>query len=288
MSDNCPGAKTTNDAPSVYYTGTTVVTWTITDGSGNFARCQQRVTVQDITQPTITCPSEVSLTAGQACRTSSAFIGTATGTDACGNPAITSNAPLEWTSVGTFTVTYTATDKSGNAISCIQTVTITDTTNPTVTCPATVTATAGSTCTAIISLGIPVVGDNCGVASSVATNALPGLEYPKGSHKVNWLVTDNAGLTASCNQTVIVTYSTSVSIACNLGDLGGTFKDTLKVGGNNAFSPLLRSKPVLPGVDIIKTNLPGVLPGSATLSSLVPTVLPAIKNLNTLFGMSMP
>ena len=46
-SDNCSGASVTNDAPSSYTVGTTVVTWTVTDDYGNTATATQDVVVTD-------------------------------------------------------------------------------------------------------------------------------------------------------------------------------------------------------------------------------------------------
>jgi hypothetical protein len=43
--DNCSVATVLNDAPAAYPLGTNVVTWTVTDGSGNAAMCVQTVTV---------------------------------------------------------------------------------------------------------------------------------------------------------------------------------------------------------------------------------------------------
>ncbi|MCK4465768.1 MAG: HYR domain-containing protein, partial [Bacteroidales bacterium] len=58
-SDNCPGETATNsyngtaDASDTYPVGTTVVTWTVTDGYGNFNNCIQNITVNDNEDPTI-------------------------------------------------------------------------------------------------------------------------------------------------------------------------------------------------------------------------------------------
>jgi hypothetical protein len=49
--DNCSVASVTNDAPAVYPLGTTVVTWTVTDGSGNTAAGVQTVTVVPSSAP---------------------------------------------------------------------------------------------------------------------------------------------------------------------------------------------------------------------------------------------
>jgi hypothetical protein len=56
VSDNCGVASVTSNAPAVFPTGTTTVTWTVTDGCGNQATCLQRVTVNDVVAPVLTTP----------------------------------------------------------------------------------------------------------------------------------------------------------------------------------------------------------------------------------------
>jgi Thrombospondin type 3 repeat len=77
--DDCAGAVTfTNDAPPTFLVGTTVVTWTATDVSGNHATATQTVTVVDTVAPTVSCvPTNP---------TGSSFVVTAT--DACSSPII--------------------------------------------------------------------------------------------------------------------------------------------------------------------------------------------------------
>src|SRR5438270_4186559 len=57
--DNCAVATVVNDAPAQFPKGTTPVTWTVTDTSGNFATCVQNVTVKDHENPTIACPANI-------------------------------------------------------------------------------------------------------------------------------------------------------------------------------------------------------------------------------------
>ncbi|MFA7274678.1 MAG: HYR domain-containing protein, partial [Crocinitomicaceae bacterium] len=57
-SDNCGVASVTNDAPAIFSIGTTAVTWTVTDNSGNIATAIQNVTVTDGIAPTITCNND--------------------------------------------------------------------------------------------------------------------------------------------------------------------------------------------------------------------------------------
>lgn len=60
-SDNCGVASVTNNAPTIYIKGVNFVSWTITDKSGNTRTCVQRVTVNDVEKPTLTCPPEQTL-----------------------------------------------------------------------------------------------------------------------------------------------------------------------------------------------------------------------------------
>jgi FtsP/CotA-like multicopper oxidase with cupredoxin domain len=54
-SDNCPSLFTTPFGPDFYSLGENVVKWRVTDGNGNSAQDNQRVTVSDTHAPTISC-----------------------------------------------------------------------------------------------------------------------------------------------------------------------------------------------------------------------------------------
>lgn len=45
--DDCAVTSVMNDAPAIYYPGTTIVTWTVMDAAGNSATCMQNVIVSD-------------------------------------------------------------------------------------------------------------------------------------------------------------------------------------------------------------------------------------------------
>ncbi|MFN0203203.1 MAG: HYR domain-containing protein [Bacteroidia bacterium] len=211
--DNCSVASVTNDAPATYPTGTTNVTWTVTDGSGNTATCIQTVTVTDIENPTITCPANVSVNAdaGQ-CYATNVNLGTPVTGDNCAVASVTNNAPAQF-AVGNTNVTWTVTDASGNTNTCVQVVTVTDVENPTITCPATVNVgTDVGICTASgVALGNPTTADNCAVAS--VTNNAPAT-YNLGNTVVTWTVTDIHGNSNTCTQTVTVTDNEAPSIVC--------------------------------------------------------------------------
>ena len=58
--DDC-SVTVSNDGSEPYDLGTTTIVWTATDGSGNTATCIQVVTVEDNEDPTITCPSDITV-----------------------------------------------------------------------------------------------------------------------------------------------------------------------------------------------------------------------------------
>jgi len=77
--DDCAGSPTfTNNAPAIFLVGTTPVTWTARDASGNTALATQMVTVHDLVPPTVACVPDGP--PGGTFRV--------TGIDACGAPTI--------------------------------------------------------------------------------------------------------------------------------------------------------------------------------------------------------
>ncbi len=223
-SDNCSVASVTNDGPFTFPLGTTTVTWTVTDGSGNTATCTQTVTVIDTQLPTITCPVAVTVPADAGlCTASAVALGSPVTSDNCSVASVTNNAPTAFP-LGNTAVTWTVMDGSGNLVSCSQTVTVIDTQAPTITCPANVTVSAGGgSCTATgVALGTPTTADNCSVAS--VTNNGPAT-FALGATTVTWTVVDGSGNTTTCNQVITVIDTENPIITCSvpvtvLADLG--------------------------------------------------------------------
>ena len=112
--------------------GVNTVTLTVTDDKGAFASSTSTVTVTDVTAPTLTVPGGVTAECTSSDGTP-VTIGSATASDICdSDPEITNDAPAVY-GLGSTTVTWTATDASGNATSGTQTVIVQDTTAPVVT-----------------------------------------------------------------------------------------------------------------------------------------------------------
>ncbi|MDD3875543.1 MAG: HYR domain-containing protein [Bacteroidales bacterium] len=212
--DNCGVTSVINNAPGIYPLGNTTVTWTVIDNSGNITTCTQVVTVVDSVVPVIHCAPAIVVPTNTACTVTGLVLDIPLVTENCTVASLTNNAPSVYP-LGNTTVTWTVTDGSGNSATCSQLVTVIDNVNPIITCPANVVAPTNNGCTATgVALGTPVTSDNCGVAS--VTNNAPAV-YPLGITTVTWIVTDNAGLTATCDQLVTVIDTTPPVILCPVG-----------------------------------------------------------------------
>ncbi len=131
LSDNCTpvGSIVVTQSPvagtAVSGTGTTVVTLTATDASGNASNCTFNVNRVDNTAPVITCPANVVVVSAVA---AVATFTAATATDNCtAVPTVTQTAGLVSGSVfplGVTNITYQATDAAGNSSTCSFTVTV--------------------------------------------------------------------------------------------------------------------------------------------------------------------
>jgi hypothetical protein len=174
-------------------------TWVATDSCGNADTCVQTITIQDITDPVVTCPRDTTFdcTAGNS--------GTATATDNCDpDPDVTSSDVT--TSARCPIIierTWTATDTCGNDVSCVQTITVQDTAKPTISCPANDTVACG----AAVFFGDPTADDNCdpdpeiSIVSDVVT---PGPAFGETTYTRTWKATDSCdNASATCSQSIL-------------------------------------------------------------------------------------
>ena len=135
-SDDSGSVTVTNHAPAHLPVGTNVVTWTAFDPSGNSNTCTQLVIVRDVQPPSITGPTNVTVSANTGHSYASGVpLGAPVTSDNCAVAGVTSNAPAQFP-VGTNVVTWTATDASGNTNTCAQLVIVRDAERPSITsCP---------------------------------------------------------------------------------------------------------------------------------------------------------
>lgn len=204
--DNCTVASVTNNAPATFPLGTTVVTWTVSDPSGNTDTDQQVITVEDNEDPIIVgLPADISVNNDPG-NCSAVVTWTApTTTDNCSGAAISQVSGIPNGGafpVGTTTVVYEAVDGSGNTVSGSFDVIVSDNELPLITPPADVTVSASQNCLATgVVLGAETTSDNCGVLN-VSNNA--PLVYPLGTTTITWTVTDINGNISTATQDVIV------------------------------------------------------------------------------------
>jgi len=207
--DNCQAVGLASDiqSGSLFEVGSTVVTYTVGDPSGNSAMVSFVVTITDGEAPTILdVPADVSIPTQE---------------DVCGSvfdwtpPTITDNCqiateestqqPGDLFSVGITTVTYTATDDAGNSTSASFTVEVLDEEAPVI---------QGMPLDAVISvdLGICAAGhewvepsatDNCAVVS-LGSDIPTGHLFELGSTVVTYTVEDSAGILTTSQFTVTV------------------------------------------------------------------------------------
>ncbi len=205
VAEGCGSVMLTNDAPTQFPVGNTVVTWRATDTAG-VTLCPQTVTVIESVLPTITCPSNITVNAnpGQ-CFASPVNLGLPQTADNCSVAGVANNAPAQFP-VGDTLVTWTAKDAAGNSNACSQIVTVVDDQPPSIICPgdATLPADTGQCFASASNLTAAATTDNCAV-SSLTNNAPPQL--PLGLTPVTWTATDAAGNRNSCTQLVTVVAS---------------------------------------------------------------------------------
>ncbi|WP_310381827.1 HYR domain-containing protein [Flavobacterium sp.] len=183
--------------------GTYIVT--VTDTHGCIKTLTVVVTGHDVDKPVITCPAAFTIGTNTAC-TYVGVIGTATATDNCtatGLIVISNNAPSAFP-VGSTTVTWTATDATGNFATCNQIVTVSDDDKPVITCPAAFTIGTNTACTYVGPIGTPTATDNCTATGLIVISNNAPTVFPIGSTSVTWTATDAAGNFATCTQIVTV------------------------------------------------------------------------------------
>jgi hypothetical protein len=187
---------------SLFPIGTTTVQLTAATGD----TASFKVTVVDDEKPLITAPSEViaNTDAGK-CETSkdNVNLGIPTFSDNCSGSTVTNDAPFIFPA-GNTTVTWTATDASGNTAIATQLVTIEDHELPRIVQPLdTVQSSETGKCSATISLPNPATTDNCGIAS-VTNDAPANGVFTVGTHVITWTVTDIHGNVSTAMQNVTV------------------------------------------------------------------------------------
>ncbi|WP_157966006.1 HYR domain-containing protein [Cognataquiflexum aquatile] len=200
-----------------YPIGTTTITWTATDVSGNIAEpVLQTITVNDEEKPVIGGIESVIQAADPGLCEAQISINLPTVSDNCiaEIPTGVRDDGLELTApypVGTTTITWTAMDISGNnAEPVLQTITVNDEEKPVIGEQATINQSNDiGMCIALVTIIPPSAADNCSVIEPQGTRN-DGLsltsEYPVGITTITWTASDEAGnIAVEVMQDVVIT-----------------------------------------------------------------------------------
>jgi uncharacterized repeat protein (TIGR01451 family) len=212
---------TTTGTVDTHTSGAYEVTYTATDG-GLSAEVTRVVTVQDTAAPSITVNGANPLTVE--CHSVFTDPG-ATAHDACaGDFAATASGSVDANTVGTYTITYNASDPGGHAAAPVtRTVNVVDTTPPTVTPPANVTLYTGSgasSCDVTVSnldgtFGTASASDACQGGLPTTRSGVPsGNVFHVGQTTLTYSATDSHGNTGTATQVVTVIDNTPPAISC--------------------------------------------------------------------------
>ena len=208
-SDNC--GEVTIEVSSETIAGdcvgnyTVVRTFTATDDCGNSTSATQTITVEDMTAPELTIPSDYTSECSD-----DLILDDATASDNCGEVTIeVSSETIAGDCAGNYTVvrTFTATDDCGNSTSATQTITVEDTTAPEFT---SIPADYTSECSDDLILDDATASDNCGeVTIEVSSETIAGDCVGNYTIERTFTATDDCGNSTSAIQTITVEDTTA-------------------------------------------------------------------------------
>lgn len=198
-----PNPTLSNNAPAGGFPlGTTMVTWTASDFSGNVGTATQTIVITEEVDGPLTIEAPANVNAEATAPTTMLSLGAANARGGEGNLIVTNDAPAGGFPVGATTVTWTTTDAVGGTATDTQQVTVNDTTAPSITAPSNVTAARTADQTPV-TLDPPAVTDLVDSAPTITSNA-PAAGFPVGSTTVVWTAVDASGNSATANQQVTI------------------------------------------------------------------------------------
>jgi len=230
------------ESGGLFPVGTTTVTYSATDESGNTTDCSFDVTVTDNEAPVIACTPHVSKFANEGiCGDYIQLFDPIILSENCGVASITSDAPADnYYPVGVTIVTFSVEDDNGNVTTCETEVTVTDFDKPVIDCQQVVNVwLEPNQCSVFVPLPLATATDNCGVASIV--NDSPGT-FTAGNTFVLWQATDIHGNISYCETEVRVFDTTdpvitscpdNITVEANPNLNGGAYVDFAATATDN-------------------------------------------------------
>ncbi|MCC5946772.1 MAG: HYR domain-containing protein, partial [Bernardetiaceae bacterium] len=225
VDDNCgTGGLTVTQSPAIgtTHSGTTTVTLTVTDDSGNSADCSFDVLAIDTIAPVAVCQAvtiQLDATGNATLAPTAVNDGSSDNCTADGDLVLSlSQTAFDCSDLGTNTVTLTVTDGVGNSSTCNATITVEDNIAPTITCPADQTVTDDEL---MDYTGMATADDNCSV--SVTQTPAAGTTLI-GTTEITLTATDASGNSVDC------TFEVTVTSTPTGGGGGGTVPSAEPVG----------------------------------------------------------
>ena len=152
---------------SVFPLGTTVVSYSASDPSGNTSACSFNITVEDREAPVLVCSNVIDTVFADpgTCVNTSYVLQSPTVTDNCNVFTLTNDYPTSTFYAGMNIINWTATDSSGNSSTCTKRVFVYEPTVPTISCPAPITVNNDAGICGARVIVNPTVADNCSSSS---------------------------------------------------------------------------------------------------------------------------
>ncbi len=212
--DPSPVVSHVGDVPGGSCPKTVTRTYLVVDASGNSNTCAQIITVHDLTPPSITCPTNLTVQCLEAVPAPNPA--SVLAMDNCdSNPVVTHVGDVaSGTCPTTITRTYKVTDACGNTNSCTQTITVHDTTAPAITCSADILVLSTNLNGAPVSFTVTAT-DNCTLGASVNCVPASGSLFAVGTNTVACAATDACGNSNACSFTITVLFCQSADFTVN-------------------------------------------------------------------------
>ena len=270
--------------------GSYTVTYSVSDSSSNAASVVTRtVNVVDQTAPTITILGDnpVTIEAGSTYTDAGA-----TATDNYNNDvtsSITASSTVDSNTIGSYTVTYTVSDASGNQATAVRTVIVEDSTPPTIALIGSnpVTVEAGSTYTDAGATATDAYDGD--LTSSITTTSDVDVNNV-GTYTVTYTVSDSSANSATASRTVNVVDTTAPVITI-IGanpvdvDLGATYSDAGATATDVHDGDLTSSITVSSNVD---TNTAGTYTVTYTVSDAAGNQATETRTVNVIDNSNNP
>jgi len=223
----------TNDAPSIFTIGVTLVTFSATDAAGNIGTATATVTVADQTKPVITLSGNTSITLVLNETYIEPGFTALDNVDGDLTNGVVVTGSVNTAFIGNYTLTYKVSDAASNfAVTMTRQVTVQDASAPVIIAPNNIVVAAADSNgisaadTSIMTFLSSANGSDDVDVNVVVNNDAPGI-FPLGTNIVTFLATDAAGNLGSATSIVsvtdqsipVITLNGEVAITINLNEI---------------------------------------------------------------------